>query len=315
MPLVDLSILRAASTTRAEAAAVFRLGPVVGVLGPSVDVTSWLLDTYGDDGRPVLDLACLVYRRRGWFRADLDPFALRDRRSGQHEIRVLATVDGAVVPLMAIDLAPVLFAGTWDELDQSRSNDAASLLEIARVSGDQRVRIEGRPRRLGDVPLGAGTVWEASRLGSVTELLKVRPTAEELALPPVAAAHRAATAFTRLPRPLRRTMQDDARALFALALACGFARLPVDLVVGLSQGPVVAEFTRGLVGGDHLHYGALAIGGWHDGAPAFQYAPGYFATGQVVGYSLDGVGLGRDLRAAALAHLHADPVAQHGPAA
>lgn len=86
----------------------------------------------------------------------------------------------------------------------------------------------------------------------------------------------------------------------ALSVSWLFARPPIDLVVGLSQGEVVQRFVGGLPGGRPEHGVLFAIDEWHEWHCAFRYAPGYFATGAVRGYALDAVALRRELPHAAL---------------
>ena len=294
-----------ALTALTEGALALASGTVTAVVGPSANVEGWLLGRYGDAGRAVTDLACIVYRRKAWFRSDLDPFTLRERRTGQYELRLLHTDDDGVVPLLALDLAPVIGTGTWGDLDQGTSNPAASVLEIGRVARGQQVRIEGQWRDLDDVPLAGRHMWEASRLGSVTQLLRAAATDDELQHPTIRYAQDGADRFARLARGERRAIQDDTHTLFAAALSWALHHLATDLIVGLSQGDVVGGFVRSLPGGSEDHFGYLALETWHHGHIAFDYAPGYFATGAVKGYALDGVALRRDLRRAALGALTA----------
>ena len=68
----------------------------------------------------------------------------------------------------------------------------------------------------------------------------------------------------------------------------------------------------------HGAHQPLTIERWHRDAPAFTYAPGYFATGQVCGYAIDArpmapvlldVGLGRLERARAAYEATSDVLA------
>ena len=49
--------------------------------------------------------------------------------------------------------------------------------------------------------------------------------------------------------------------------------------------------------GDEFHH-PLALAGWHPDAAALRYAPGYFATGAVQGYSIDALAMARPALAA-----------------
>ena len=262
-------------------------GPHVGIVAPTDTVAAWMLARYGADAALVTELAGFVYHRKAWFRDDLDLLTLRDRRPGQYDLRVFTEVAGAPVPLFAMDLAPVRHAGRWASLDQQSSNGAASLFEIAVVSGVQTVVVGGQPCALADVDCSTDGVWEASRLASMTELMRTPPRATEAAVPAFARVQRAASNLLDADADLARAVHDAGRGLFGACLAWAFARLPLDLVVGLSQGRVVEAFTSMLLGGRMRAHYPMAIERWHTDAPAFTYAPGYFATGEVRGYVID----------------------------
>ncbi len=266
--------------------AVFTAGAHTALIGPSDAVDAWLTDRYGEDAVLATELACLVYHRKGWFADERDPLALRDRRAGQYELRVFTEVDGGVVPLFAIDFAPVRHRGTFASLDQHASNAASSLTEIAAVRPDQTVRTGGVHRPLGALACGTDRLWEASRLGSISELVRLMPTAAERDHDVFRRLDRAVDAFGALDSSAAASAHTAGRALFGVALGWAIARLPIDLILGLSQGNVVRVFTALVTGGDK-YYSPLALAGWHEDAAAFRYAPGYFATGEVQGYSLD----------------------------
>lgn len=290
---------------RASAAgdgAVITAGRHTALIGPSGALDDWLTDRLGSDAPLVGELACFVYHRKGWFAGDRDPLTLRDRRPGQYELRVLTDVRGTAVPLFAIDFAPVRHRGTFATLDQRASNAASSLTEIAAVSADQAVRIDGHERPLAGLACGTDRLWEASRLGSISELVRLTPTPAERDLDAFRRLAGVVDAFTSLDAAEAAAAHTAGRALFGVALGWAIARLPIDLILGLSQGTVVRVFTALVTGGDR-HYSPLDLDGWHEDAPAFRYAPGYFATGEVVGYSLDAVSMQRDVLALGLRRL------------
>lgn len=257
------------------------------LVAPSGDCEELLAGHSAEAGRLVSELACFVYSRRGWFAEELDPLGLRERRAGQYEIRVFCDVGGTPVPLMAMDLAPLRFSGLWSAIDQSQPSPVASALEIAVIPSLQEVRIRGESTLLGAVSCTAQPVWEASRLGSIAELLVAPPNAWEAS----------SSEFSRMadlcallqasgPRSMVR-LQRRARGMFGLALAFAFSRLPVSLLIGLSHGDVVRRFTDMLTSGGGGFHSSLHISSWHSEADAFRYAPGYFAGGKVRGYSID----------------------------
>lgn len=272
--------------------AVVTAGPHAVVVGPTDAVSAWLAERYGAEATAVAELACFVYRHKGWFAPELDPLALRDRRAGQVDVRVFTEVAGRPVPLLAIDLAPVRHAGTFATIDQRRPNGAASLTEIARVPADQPVVVAGHERALGSLACGTDRLWEASRLASLTELRRPAASADVDAtggpMAPVL------DAWSQLDEGEAATAAAAGRALFGTAIAWSIASLPIDAIVGLSQGAVVRTFTALMTGGDR-RYRPLRLDGWHPDAAALAYAPGYFATGQVQGYALDAVGMLADM--------------------
>ena len=281
-------------------------GPHIGVVAPTETLAAWTLARYGAGVALVTELAGFVYHRKAWFADDLDPLVLRDRRPGQYELRVFTELDGEPVPLFAMDLAPVRHDGPWSALDQRQSNSAASLLEIAVVAAGQTVAVGGEPCLLDDLDCTGDRIWEASRLASMTELVRAEPRASEVAVPAFARVQRAVDHVRDLDPAIAAAVHDAGRGLFGACLAWTFARLPIDLVIGLSQGRVVEAFTTMVVGGRARPHQPLTIERWHRDAPAFTYAPGYFATGQVCGYAIDArpmvpilldVGLGRLERA------------------
>ena len=267
---------------------VVTAGALHAIVAPSATVGRWLGDRYGAQACLATELASFVYRRKAWFAPTGDPLALRDVRPGQYEVRVVTEATGSLVPLFAMDLAPVRHQGTWATIDQRAPHPAASLLEIAVVPGDQPVVVGGVERRLGGLACGTRRLWEASRLGSVTELVRLTPGADEAALPWFPLAQERARELDALSPGHQRIVHETGRALFGVALGWAFARLPIDVVVGLSQGRVVRAFTAALTGAGAPCHHPLRLAGWHADAAARTYAPGYFATGDVQGYTIDG---------------------------
>lgn len=282
-----------------------RIGDVIGLVAPAHSIDAWLTARYGATGaQAITELACIVYRRKRWFDPTLHPLTLRDRRPDQYEIRIFREDGADVWPLLALDLAPLIATGHWRDLDQRTSNPVASLLEIARVPSGQSVVIDGACGRLDDVAFDRTRLCEVGRLGSLVELVRSAPTPEELELDAIRSAHRAAEGLMALTAHSRRGLHVEMSAAVALSVSWVFARLPIDLVVGLSQGDVVQRFVGGLPGGRSEHCVLFSIDEWHESHCAFRYAPGYFATGAVRGYALDGVAMRRDLPHAALHSLH-----------
>ena len=268
---------------------VLRHGSQLAVVAPSPIVERWLTERYGAEACLATELASFVYRRKGWFAPGLDPLSLRDVRPGQYEVRVVTEATGALVPLFAMDLAPVRHHGTWATIDQSSPHAAASLLEIAVVPGDQPLVVGGAERRLGALACATGRLWEASRLGSVTELLRLAPGPDEDAHAWFGLVQARADELDGFGPRRRHHVQEVGRGLFGLALGWAFTRLPVDVAVGLSQGQVVRALTATLTGAGEPCHHPLRVERWHTDAAALAYAPGYFATGAVQGYAIDGV--------------------------
>lgn len=220
---------------------VFTFGNVAGIIGPAQACADWLHDSFGDRAAGLVDLASIVYRRKEWFPPGLDPFSLRGRRRSQYEIRTWITAGSRLVPLMAIDLAPIVHDGVFASIDQRTPHPAASLLELATVPCDQPVSIGGTTRRLGEVDCSGGIVWEGSRLGSILELLRVGPTAEEQANRVICEVQGAANWLAAIDPLRRRDIQVISRGLFGLCMSWSFQCLSVELGVGLSQGDVVTQ--------------------------------------------------------------------------
>lgn len=282
-----------------------RIGDVIGLVAPAHSIDAWLTARYGAiRAQAITELACIVYRRKRWFDPTLHPLTLRDHRPGQYEIRVFREDGADVWPLLALDLAPIIATGQWRDLDQRTSNPAASMLEIARVPSGQPVVIDGVHSRLDDVAFDRTRLCEVGRLGSLVELVRSAPTPEELELDAIRCAHRAAQGLMALTAQGRRGLHAEMGAAVALCVSWVFARLPIDLVVGLSQGDVVQRFVAGLPGGRPDHCVLFTIDEWHESHCAFRYAPGYFATGAVRGYALDAVAMRRELPHAAIRSLH-----------
>ena len=268
---------------------VLRDGSQLAIVAPSPTVDRWLTERYGVEACLATELASFVYRRKGWFARGLDPLSLRDVRPGQYEVRVVTEATGALVPLFAMDLAPVRHHGTWATIDQSSPHAATSLLEIAVVPCDQPVLVGGAERPLGALACATGRLWEASRLGSITELLRLAPDPEEDRQGWFGLVQARADELDGFGHHRRHHVQAVGRGLFGLALGWAFTRLPVDVAVGLSQGQVVRSLTAALTGGGEPCHHPLRLERWHADAAALVYAPGYFATGTVQGYAIDGV--------------------------